>query len=213
LLVVNTILSILFVVFTFLEFKGTCVLIPARMPIIRMQNEMSGIKCDLGVNGLSAIYNTHILAMYARVDPRLPPLGLFVKDWAQKMDIYGASRFRLSTFTLLLMVIQYLQRGCSPPVLPNLQALFPKLFDSGRPVEEVDMDLQLPWDQMRSTNRSTLGELFAGFITYYAKFDFDRWAISVRLGQPFSLVEKVKQLSDGYQIQFACSYRIFVEGE
>ncbi|KAL5962519.1 hypothetical protein TSMEX_009748 [Taenia solium] len=88
-----------------------------------------------------------------------------------------------------------------------------KLFDSGRPVEEVDMDLQLPWDQMRSTNRSTLGEIFAGFITYYAKFDFDRWAISIRLGQPFSLVEKIKQLSGGYQIQFACSYTIFVEGE
>ncbi|KAL5961461.1 hypothetical protein TSMEX_010806 [Taenia solium] len=59
------------------------------------------------------------------VDPRLPPLGLFVKDWVQKMDIYGASRNRLSAFTLLLMVIQYLQRGCSSPVLPNLQALFP----------------------------------------------------------------------------------------
>ncbi|KAL5961041.1 Poly A RNA polymerase gld-2 [Taenia solium] len=61
LLAVNTILSILFAVFTFLEFKGTCVLIPARMPIIRIQDEMSGTKCDLGVNGLSAIYNTHLI--------------------------------------------------------------------------------------------------------------------------------------------------------
>lgn len=59
------------------------------------------------------------------VDPRLPPLGVFVKQWAQQMDIHGGKSRRLSTYALLLMVIQYLQCGCSPRVLPNLQARFP----------------------------------------------------------------------------------------
>lgn len=75
------------------------------------------------------------------------------------------------------------------------------------------MDLQLQLGQISSTNMSTLGELSAGFIAYYAKFDFDRGAISVPLGQPFSLVEKIKQLTGGSQVQFACSHVIFVEGE
>ncbi|KAL5961157.1 hypothetical protein TSMEX_011110 [Taenia solium] len=171
----------------------------------------------LDVNGLSALYTTHLLAMYAQVDPRLLPLGLVVKDWAQKMNIYGASRGRLSTFTLLLIAIQYLQCGCTPPVLPNLQARFPlphllqKLFQSWRPVEKVDMELRLLWGRIHSTNKSTLGELFAGFIAHYLDFDFDRWAISARLGQPFSLMEKVKQLPVCYQIPFALSYVIFTE--
>lgn len=63
--------------------------------------------------------------LFPKVDWRLRPLGLFVKHWAQRMDIHDGSRGRLSTYPLLLMLIQFLQCGCSPPVLPSLQARFP----------------------------------------------------------------------------------------
>nr|CDS24360.1 poly(A) RNA polymerase gld 2 A [Echinococcus granulosus] len=102
-----------------------CELIPANVPILRFRYQWSGIKCDLNVKNVVGIYNTHLLAMYARVDRRVPALGMFVKHWAQKMDIHGGNKGRLSTYALLLMVIQYLQCGCSPPVVPNLQARFP----------------------------------------------------------------------------------------
>ncbi|KAL5961160.1 hypothetical protein TSMEX_011113 [Taenia solium] len=51
-----------------------------------------------------------------KIDPRLSPLGVFVKRWAQRMDIHGGNCGKLSTYALLLMVIQYLQCGCSPPL-------------------------------------------------------------------------------------------------
>ncbi|VDM27156.1 unnamed protein product, partial [Hydatigera taeniaeformis] len=115
-----------------LGFIGICMLIPANVPILRFCDDESGIKCDLNVNNVEGLYNTHLLAMYARVDSRLTPLGMFVKHWAQNMDIHGADRGRLSTYALLLMLIHFLQCGCSPPVLPNLQARFPVSFGIGK---------------------------------------------------------------------------------
>ncbi|CDS36198.1 poly(A) RNA polymerase gld 2 A [Echinococcus multilocularis] len=138
-------------------------------------------------------------------DPRVPPLGVFVKHWAQMMGIHGGSMGRLSTYALLLMVIQFLQCGCSPPVVPNLQARFP-IFDCARPLEEVDMNAELPWDELRSANRSTLGELFAGFIVYYTTLDFARWVISIRNGRPLTTNVAIQRLPSNKQ-----AFKIFVE--
>ncbi|EUB55115.1 Poly(A) RNA polymerase gld-2 B [Echinococcus granulosus] len=158
---------------------SNCERIRANVPILKLHDQLSGFDCYLSLNNVVGIYNTHLLAMYARVDRRVPALGMFVKHWAQRMGIHGGSKRRLSTYALVLMVIQYLQCGCSPPVVPNLQARFPKIFDCERALEEVDMDLELPWEELRSANRYTSGELFAGFIAYYANFDFARWNISI----------------------------------
>ncbi|KAL5965520.1 Poly A RNA polymerase GLD2-B [Taenia solium] len=103
----------------------TCWVVDAQVPILKFRDHLSGVECELHVNNVVGIRNTHLLAMYARVDHRLPTLGVFVRHWAQKMGIHGGSLGKLSTYALLLMVIQCLQCGCSPPVLPNLQARFP----------------------------------------------------------------------------------------
>uniref|UniRef100_A0A0R3WM27 PAP-associated domain-containing protein n=1 Tax=Hydatigena taeniaeformis TaxID=6205 RepID=A0A0R3WM27_HYDTA len=194
------------------SFIRNCNLIRAKVPILKFRDQLLDIECDLNVNNVVGIYNTHLLAMYAKVDSRLRPLGVFVKHWAQKMDVHDGSRGRLSTYPLILMLIQFLQCGCSPPVLPNLQARFPKIFDYERPVKELDMRLQLPWNEMHSANTSTLSELFAGFIAYYATFDFTRWAISVRCGQPLPIDVAIRCLPPHEQAHTAASFKIFVEG-
>ncbi|KAL5961154.1 hypothetical protein TSMEX_011107 [Taenia solium] len=60
-------------------------------------------------------------------------------------------------------------------------------FDDGRLVEKVGMDTQLPWDEMSSASRSTLGGLFVSFIAYYATFTFGQWIISIRCGRPLPI--------------------------
>ncbi|KAH8857325.1 Poly(A) RNA polymerase gld-2 [Schistosoma japonicum] len=151
-------------------------LIRAKTPIIKFHDTHSTVDCDINVNNVIGIYNTHLLAMYAK-----RPLGIFIKHWAQCLDIHDAQRGRLSTYSLLLMLIHYLQVGCSPPVLPNLQEKFPKLFNHSIPPYKLDMCLQLPWNELQSNNSANLSELFIGFIDYYAnRFDFNKWAISIR---------------------------------
>ncbi|VDL99567.1 unnamed protein product [Schistocephalus solidus] len=193
------------------SFIRNCNLIRAKVPILKFHDTLTGVDCDLNVNNVIGIYNTHLLAMYTRVDWRVRPLGLFVKHWAQKMDIHDGSRGRLSTYPLLLMLLQYLQCGCSPPIIPNLQARFPKLFNYERPVNELDMRLELPWAELRSSNTATLSELFAGFIQYYNSFDFNQWAISIKHGAPMPINVAIRCLPPHEQAHTTTSFKIFVE--
>ncbi|KAL5961155.1 Poly A RNA polymerase cid11 [Taenia solium] len=78
-------------------FKKGCRLIRAKVPLLKLHDRQSGIECGLNINNLSAVYNTRLLAMYARVDSRLRPLGMFVKHWARKMSIYETNLLRASS--------------------------------------------------------------------------------------------------------------------
>ncbi|CAH8658261.1 unnamed protein product [Dicrocoelium dendriticum] len=187
-------------------------LIRAKVPILKFRDTLTGVDCDLNVNNVVGIYNTHLLAMYTRIDWRVRPLGMFVKHWAQRMDIHDGSRGRLSTYPLLLMLIHYLQAACSPPVLPNLQAKFPKIFNYARPLSELDMRLELPWSELRSNNPASLADLFVGFIHYYTnEFDFTRWAVSVRHGAPLPIDVVIRRLPPHEQAHTARSFKVFVE--
>ena len=57
----------------------------------------------------------------SKVDPRLAPLVLFVKHWAKVQDINDASRGTISSYSLVLMVIHYLQ--CKSVVIIHLSRL------------------------------------------------------------------------------------------
>lgn len=53
----------------FLFFEGfikQCNLIQAKVPILKFCDQLSGVECDLNVNNVIGVYNTHLLAMYAR---------------------------------------------------------------------------------------------------------------------------------------------------
>jgi len=86
-------------------------------------------------------------------------------------------------FALVLLVIHYLQAGCSPAVLPALQKNFPELFRSPKTtvVTELTNDLPPQVQSYKSNNTQSLGELLMGFFKYYTTFGWDR-TISVRMG-------------------------------
>lgn len=62
------------------------------------------------------------------VDWRLRPLTLVVKLWAQHHNINDAKNMTISSYSLVLMVIHFLQYGVSPPILPCLHAMYPDKF-------------------------------------------------------------------------------------
>lgn len=84
---------------------------------------------------------------------------------------------------MVLMVIHYLQCGLTPPVLPNLIALRPDLFDGTLDLHKLEncYDFQLGI-KMEEVNQIPIGDLLMGFIRYYAFFDFKKDAIIIRLG-------------------------------
>ena len=102
-------------------------------------------------------------------------------------------KYFLPGFAVVLLVIHYLQAGCSPPVLPSLQNKFPELFcSSGSAViDKLTDDLPIQTRSYKSGNTQSLGELLIGFFQYYSTFNWSR-TISIRTGgtRPTTSCEK-----------------------
>jgi len=155
--------------------------IHAKVPIIKFQDSHNNLECDINLNNHIGIRNTHLLKSYSEQDWRVRPLVLQVKRWAKYHNINDASQSTVSSYSLALMTIFYLQTIVKPAVLPVLQDLYPDKFDKDIPVNELRLNEKLP--SYTSENTMSLGELFLGFLDYYSKFNFQMNVISVRKGE------------------------------
>ncbi|KAL0270750.1 UNVERIFIED_CONTAM: hypothetical protein PYX00_008050 [Menopon gallinae] len=151
-------------------------LIQAKVPILKF--ESLGLEVDLNCNNAVGIRNTHLLYCYSQMDWRVRPLVLIVKLWAARQDINDAKNSTISSYSLSLMVIHYLQCGVSPPVLPCLQEMYKDKFSPHSDISQIDLHEELyPYF---SKNKQSLGELLVGFLQYYVEFDYFKYAISIR---------------------------------
>lgn len=166
-------------------------LIMAKVPILRIKcsGDYSDIIVDLNVNNSVAIRNTHLMCYYSTctfthfngfsyskilVDWRVRPIVMVVKEWAKRRGINNSSRSSFTSYSLVLMVIHYLQCGAVPPVLPSLQQLYPKRFNPHIDVRQLNVSQLLvpsPASCWKFDQRLSLSELLLGFLHYYA-FDF-----------------------------------------
>jgi len=158
-------------------------LIRAKVPILKFKDDISGVECDLNVNNSVGIRNTHLLSFYSKADWRVRPLVMMVKHWAKIQTIGDASRRTISSYSLELMTIHFLQVGCTPPILPCLQKEFQHMFDPDCDIRSLSLNDELP-SPFSTKNTQLIGELFVLFLDYFAReFNFERDAISVRLGR------------------------------
>ncbi|KAG8456528.1 hypothetical protein GDO86_002347 [Hymenochirus boettgeri] len=154
-------------------------LIRAKVPIVKFRDKVSGVEFDLNVNNVVGIRNTFLLRTYAHLENRIQPLVLVVKKWASYNGINDASRGTLSSYTLVLMVLHYLQT-LPEPILPSLQKNYPECFN---PTMQLHLVHQAPRNipQYFSKNETSLGDLLVGFFKYFAvEFDWKKSIISVR---------------------------------
>ncbi|XP_075694904.1 poly(A) RNA polymerase GLD2 isoform X2 [Rhinoderma darwinii] len=166
-------------------------LIRAKVPIVKFRDKVSGVEFDLNVNNVVGIRNTFLLRSYAHTENRVRPLVLAVKRWAGHHGINDASRGTLSSYSLVLMVLHYLQT-LPEPILPSLQKNYPECFN---PAMQLHLVHHAPRNipQYVSKNGSSLGDLLLGFLKYFAiEFDWKNKMISVREG-------KAMQRTDGIE--------------
>ncbi|XP_012519933.1 PREDICTED: poly(A) RNA polymerase GLD2 [Propithecus coquereli] len=154
-------------------------LIRAKVPIVKFRDKVSCVEFDLNVNNIVGIRNTFLLRTYAYLENRVRPLVLVIKKWASHHQINDASRGTLNSYSLVLMVLHYLQT-LPEPILPSLQKIYPESFS---PAIQLHLVHQAPCNvpPYLSNNESNLGELLLGFLKYYAtEFDWNSQMISVR---------------------------------
>ncbi|KAG5673042.1 hypothetical protein PVAND_003120 [Polypedilum vanderplanki] len=171
-------------------------LINAKVPILRFRDVTNKIEVDLNYNNCIGVRNTHLLHCYAQLDWRLRPLAIIVKLWAQYHNINDARNSTISSYSLVLMVIHFLQYACAKPVLPCLHKMYPEKFKL-HDITTIDMmeTLNTKW---QSENQQSLGELFLRFLDYYSNFNYLRNAISIRTGGilPIEECKNVKNLKN-----------------
>ncbi|XP_048583969.1 poly(A) RNA polymerase GLD2 [Nematostella vectensis] len=159
----------------------------ATVPIVKFVDAVSNCECDININNHVGIRNTHLLRAYCLVDSRVKPLIMIVKKWAKKHQINDAKDGTLSSYALSLMVINYLQCGCAPPVLPSLQKKHQDLFSQHRDVTKLlEEDTASVLQKRRSfmpRNNQSVGSLLVGFFQYYANtVNWDKEVLSVQEG-------------------------------
>lgn len=155
-----------------------------------------GIQCDINFSNYVAIHNTALLRCYCKCDPRVRPMGLFVKEWSKARKINTPYHGTLSSYGYIMMVLHYLMNIAQPPVIPNLQHLAKDQdawnnktnielfegFDVRFLRDEVMLERQAQAGQM-TRNRESLGSLIRGFFRYYADNRGFHWmneVISIR---------------------------------
>eukprot|EP00340_Litonotus_pictus_P005729 CAMPEP_0170519770 /NCGR_PEP_ID=MMETSP0209-20121228/5058_1 /TAXON_ID=665100 ORGANISM="Litonotus pictus, Strain P1" /NCGR_SAMPLE_ID=MMETSP0209 /ASSEMBLY_ACC=CAM_ASM_000301 /LENGTH=1259 /DNA_ID=CAMNT_0010805733 /DNA_START=1 /DNA_END=3783 /DNA_ORIENTATION=+ len=111
-----------------------------RYMLLKLTDSSTKITVDLTVHNILPIYNTHLLKSYAKFDQRVHIMGLYIKHWAKINKLHGAAENFLSSYALINMLINFLQKGVEPKVLPCLQSSYsdmdiyktPGIFDTGK---------------------------------------------------------------------------------
>uniref|UniRef100_A0A5S6QBX4 PAP-associated domain-containing protein n=1 Tax=Trichuris muris TaxID=70415 RepID=A0A5S6QBX4_TRIMR len=166
-------------------------LIAARVPILRLDllPPFEDIQVDLNVNNPNGIRNTYLLRTYAQYDWRVSTLVMLIKKWARSHGVNNASRGTLSSYTIELLVINYLQCGVYPPVVPSFQEVCPDDFSAGRPIEELRCD-ETKRTSCAIANVFNVKCLFFLFFRHYCTHcDFSKEIVSVRQGRMVSFEE------------------------
>ncbi|KAJ3062708.1 Zinc finger, CCHC domain-containing protein [Podochytrium sp. JEL0797] len=177
----------------------------ARVPIVKIRDPSTGIRCDIGFQNNLVVYNTRLLMAYSELDPRFRELVLIVKFWSKQRNINEPYFGTLSSYCFVLMIIHFLQtRG----VLPCLQQIAPDgtlattpETKAALPVVEVDgfnvyfyEDVHAlvesgGWDPR--ANDESVGELVVAFFKYFsAEFPYVHGVASVRTGGVLPKEEK-----------------------
>jgi len=134
--------------------------------------------------------------------------------WANFQGINDAKNMTISSYSLVLMVIHFLQHGVSPPVLPCLQQNFMEKYSylmdlvKLRNTYHDSTDTCYVPEPFESKNTQTLGELLVKFLEYFAvTFDYSTNAVSVRNGSVVSIkscMNNRARKNDAHQWKYMC---------
>ena len=67
-----------------------------RVPIIKLKDREKSFETDISVENWCSVRNAFLLRCYSECDPRVKPLVMVIKLWAQKAGITDAKLKRLA---------------------------------------------------------------------------------------------------------------------
>lgn len=176
-------------------FSDVICILAARTPIIKCVHTLTGFSLDLNFSNPLGVYNTKFLHFVLRYDPRIHLLAMLIKFWGKVNKLTGTGR--LTNYTLMLLIIFYLQ-NLENPVLPPVSVFQVgcKQFMVG--TWNYAFNKQL--NNKATKNRMSMIELFAGFFRFYDNFEFGTTVVCPLVGKPVlkSAFEKPTTLDQSF---------------
>ncbi|MES1902773.1 MAG: Zinc finger, CCHC domain-containing protein, partial [Paramarteilia canceri] len=80
---------------------------PARNSSLPKTN--NSLSVDININSTEGLVNSHLIYVLTQIEPKFKYLVLLMKIWSHKMQINDAPTQKLSSYTLTLLLIFYLQ--------------------------------------------------------------------------------------------------------
>ena len=165
------------------HFGDVALVVGARIPVLSLTHVATGVAVDVTLNNVQPLANTYLLRSYAAWAPVVQALGTFVKRWAKDEGVCGAVDGYLSPYTLVLLVLFFLQVGDVGFALPSLQQLLPGYdWARGGPAEAVLWALRCMYSAC-PPGEGAVPELFRRFCHFYLHFPWREEVVSVRLGR------------------------------
>ncbi|CAD5209787.1 unnamed protein product [Bursaphelenchus okinawaensis] len=158
----------------------------ASIPVIKMvfASANGDLEVDFTTNNYHGVRNTRLLNRfrntkkpYSKIDARVVQLNALIKQWAKKNKLHGGKDRRFNSYSPVILVVYYLQKGVSPAILPNLNEEEELRTELGEIENTDDYVRKLNYDS--SKQRMSLPELLIGFMAFYAVFDFSERLIDI----------------------------------
>ncbi|KAG2201456.1 hypothetical protein INT47_001505 [Mucor saturninus] len=97
---------------------------PGRKSTLLFTDLISGNLCDLSVDGTLLYEREKLIEAYLELDKRIRPLINAILHFCQEHHLKNADGYpSLSTYSLIMLILNFLMNGLEHPVIPNLQNL------------------------------------------------------------------------------------------
>lgn len=170
--------------------------ISPRYSLLKVIDNDTGLTVDITVHTKLPLRNTRLIRTYSLYDQRFHLMGIYIKNWAKRNKLNGATDKYLSSYALLVMIIHFLQSEVHPSVLPILQRVQNETqnytyshtgeeFTTNLYFEE-DMDKVKEYMKVINNNEEntmTATELIVKFFEFYAYKYEHKYLISISSGE------------------------------
>ncbi|KAK9742214.1 hypothetical protein RND81_03G156400 [Saponaria officinalis] len=133
-------------------------ILSARVPVLKVTDNGSGVECDLSVGNLDGILKSQIVRMISDIDERFRKLSVLMKVWAKANNINSAKDGTINSLSFILLVAFHLQTR-DIPILPPFSAI----LKDGLDPEAINKNTR-DFLKYGESNKESLAELFVSML-------------------------------------------------
>ena len=189
--------------------------------LVTIYDEETKNELDITIHNLIPKINSKLIKLYSQYDQRFHIMGIYLKYWSKLNKVHGAAIQYLSSYSLLIMLIYFLQNIVKPHVLPDLQNIpindnyeqpeykivnydyydGHKIFKTNIHIEEniEKIDKYMNYINKGEKNTESVSNLLLKFFEYYAYFYDNSEVISIN--KQIEIIYNSKQKDKGFFIQ------------